>query len=545
MAGQSKDRLPVPGSQRAPLPHADRVGDAQPDERLEVSLRVRPRAPLSDLSAGGDITPMTPEEYEAAHGATPEDMGKVEAFAANHGLQVVEQSAARRTLVLSGTVAQMQEAFGVQLGQYEHPGGTYRGREGAVHVPGDLDGVVEGVFGLDDRPQADPRFRVSARPIRHAQPHATGASFTPVQLATIYDYPTQGTDGAGQCIAIIELGGGYRPADLKTYFTSVLNIPAPSVVSVSVDHGRNHPTGDPNGPDGEVDLDIEVAGGIAPGAKIVVYFAPNTDRGFLDAVSTAIHDTRHRPSVVSISWGGPESTWTAQAMTAFDQAFQAAAAMGITVCVASGDDGSSDGVNDGQAHVDFPASSPFALACGGTHLVAQGRVITSEVVWNDGSGGGATGGGFSRQFPAPAYQTALKAPKFSGRGVPDVAGDASPQTGYVVRVDGHATVIGGTSAVAPLWAALVARLNQQLGKPVGFLNPFLYKSTAPGAGVHDIVQGSNGAFGAAKGWDPCTGLGSPDGTQLLKLLRGTLPTPASSARAAIHLEPSATPAKAD
>ena len=245
------------------------------------------------------------------------------------------------------------------------------------------------------------------------------------------------------------------------------------MVAVSVDHGENAPTGDANGPDGEVMLDIEVVGAIAPPANIAVYFAPNTDAGFLDAITTAIHDTTNKPSVISISWGGPESTWTAQAMTAMDEAFQAAATLGITVCVASGDNGSSDGVDDGGDHVDFPSSSPYALACGGTSLQASGSSISSETVWNDGASGGASGGGISSVLCAAQLAGGPEAPPTQGesvalnkRGVPDVAGDADPETGYDVRIDGTDTVIGGTSAVAPLWAGLIARINQVSGNPV-------------------------------------------------------------------------------
>jgi kumamolisin len=271
-------------------------------------------------------------------------------------------------------------------------------------------------------------------------------------------------------------------------------------------------------------LDIEVVGSIAPAANIAVYFTPNTDAGFLDAVTTAIHDTTNKPSVISISWGGPESTWTAQAMTAMDDAFQAAAALGITVCVASGDNGSTDGVSDGKDHVDFPASSPYALGCGGTSLRTTQKSITKEVVWNDGAKGGATGGGMSSFFAAPAWQSGISAKYRSGksvvltkRGVPDVAGDADPETGYDVRIDGTDTVIGGTSAVAPLWAALIARINQATGTPVGYLNPQLYKD--PKA-LRDITQGSNGDFKAAKGWDACTGLGTPNGPALAGKSKG-------------------------
>jgi len=317
------------------------------------------------------------------------------------------------------------------------------------------------------------------------------------------------------------LGGGFRPADLSAYFSG-LGLASPAVTAVSVDHGTNSPTGDANGPDGEVMLDIEVVGSIAPQANIAVYFTPNTDAGFLDAITTAIHDTTNKPSVISISWGGAESSWTSQAMTAMDEAFQAAATLGITVCVASGDNGSSDGVSGGADHVDFPASSPFALGCGGTSLTATQTAIASETVWDDGASGGASGGGISAFFSLPTWQTGLSAHTTEGksvalamRGVPDVAGDADPDTGYDVRIDGSNTVIGGTSAVAPLWAALIARINQSSGKAAGYINPRLYQS--PQA-LRDITQGNNGDYAAATGWDACTGLGSPNGKPLSTLI---------------------------
>jgi kumamolisin len=306
----------------------------------------------------------------------------------------------------------------------------------------------------------------------------------------------------------------------------------PQVISVSVDGGTNSPS-TPDSADGEVMLDIEVAGAIAPAANIVVYFAPNTDQGFLDAITTAVHDSANQPSVISISWGSAESQWTSQALTNFDDAFQAAAAVGVTVCVAAGDNGSSDGLNDGSNHVDFPASSSFALGCGGTTLQASNEQIVSEVVWDDLPNGGATGGGVSDVFPLPAWQNGVSVPSPSGqnggRGVPDVAGDADPNTGYNVLVDGETAVFGGTSAVAPLWAGLVARINQQLGKPVGFLNPLIYAQAVEAAAFHDITDGNNGSFNAAAGWDPCTGLGSPDGAKLLTALTGIPATQAAAA----------------
>ncbi len=356
---------------------------------------------------------------------------------------------------------------------------------------------------------------------------ASGVSYTPPEVAHLYQFPSN-VNGAGQTVGILELGGGYHPAGLKSYFSS-LGVTPPKVTSVSVDKGKNKPS-NPNGADGEVFLDIEVVGAVAPGAEIVVYFAPNTTQGFQDALTTAIHDATNKPSVISISWGGPESTWTTQSMVALDSAAQDAAALGVSICVASGDNGSSDGVNDGANHVDFPASSPNVLACGGTSLRSAKGAITNETVWNDGAQGGAGGGGFSNQFPLPTWQASagIKPPSGAGRGVPDVAGNADPATGYNVQVDGQQKVIGGTSAVAPLWSGLIALLNQSLGKPVGFLQPTLYGLSGKSGAFHDITTGSNGAFSAATGWDPTTGLGSPDGQNLLQALGGGAPNISSN-----------------
>jgi len=502
------------GSERVPMPGARKIAPADPSERFEVSVLVRRQgreelsSRVADLSAGNPAAHLSREEFARRHGAASADFAAVRTFAAAHQLTVVQEHAGRRTLILSGTAAQFCAAFHVELDQYEHDGGSYRGRTGVVELPSELQGVVEAVLGLDNRPQARPHFRT--RPAS-----SSAISFTPTQIAALYGYPTG--SGEGECVALIELGGGYRPADLTAYFNG-LGVKAPKVTAVSVDHGKNAPTGSADGPDGEVMLDVEVVGAIAPQAHIAVYFSPNTDAGFLDAITTAVHDTKNRPSIISISWGGPESSWTLQAMTAMDAAFQAAAAMGVTVCVAAGDNGSSDGATSGGDHVDFPASSPFALACGGTSLTAQGASIKQEVVWNDGVQGGATGGGISSVFPAAAWQSGLQAVSSQGadtalkmRGVPDVAGDADPETGYQVRIDGSDTVIGGTSAVAPLWAALIARINQTSGKAAGYLNPQIYKS--PQA-FRDITLGNNGDFKAASGWDACTGLGSPNGAKL-------------------------------
>ena len=517
----------VPGSERAAIAGSVPASPATPDERLEVSVRLRskPSSRGANHAAAFDDTPpaqrryLSREEYAAGHGADLDDVAKIAEFAAAHQLAVVESDPARRTVVLSGTVATFSSAFGVTLQQFEHGGGTYRGRTGTISVPASLAGIVEGVFGLDDRPQAEPHFQ-RFQSVGAVTSRAAAASFTPPQLARLYKFPS-GLDGSGQCIGIIELGGGFKPADIKAYFTG-LGLPVPTVTAIRVDGGRNHPT-NASSADGEVMLDIEVAAGVAPKARIAVYFAPNTDQGFLDAITTAVHDAVNKPSVISISWGSAESNWTAQGMTQFDQAFQAAAAMGVTICSAAGDKGSSDGVADGKPHVDFPASSPFALGCGGTNLTATATTIEAEVVWNANPVSSATGGGVSSFFALPAYQRNAKVPSpagAGGRGVPDVAGDADPASGYQVRVDGQNLVFGGTSAVAPLWAGLIALMNQKLGHPVGFLNPLIYGSLSGRGLFNDIVSGNNGNYSATPGWDACSGWGSPIGDKLLQALGG-------------------------
>ena len=515
---------PLAGSERAVQSGSKVVGSCNPAETIEVVVMLRRQgeqqfqALMKKIESGDPkAQPVSREQFAKEFGAAPDDVAKLKTFAAQHGLSVVREDAAAGTVVLSGTIAQFETAFDVQLQHYVHHSlGQYRGRTGSICVPDELHGVVTAVLGLDNRPQARPHFRIRP-PFVPAK--AQQATFTPLQLASLYNFPPG--DGTGQCIGIIELGGGFQNSDLNTYFSD-LGVPVPKVVSVGVDQGSNAPSGDPNGPDGEVTLDIEIAGAIAPGATIAVYFTSNSDAGFIDAVSRAVHDTTNKPSVISISWGGPETIWTAQSLNAFNSVLQAAAALGVTVCAAAGDSGSSDGVSDGSDHVDFPASSPYVLACGGTNLQASGQSIAREVVWNDGQDGGAGGGGVSTAFPVPAWQNGLSATgtqggskALAGRGVPDVAGDASPATGYDVLIDGSVTVVGGTSAVAPLWAALIARINAAKGESVGFVNPKLYQARGV---CNDITQGNNGSFAATPGWDACTGLGSPNGQKVAAAL---------------------------
>jgi kumamolisin len=542
------EHVPLKGSERVVVSGAKAIGAANPDESLEITVLLRSRAQAQDAKTStteavakekaavesllkqraAERQHLTREQFLAQRGALEEDVQKVEEFAHEYGLSVSEANLAKGSVTLTGTVANFSKAFNVELLNYEHPSGSYRGRTGPVHIPSELDGIVTAVLGLDNRPQARPHFRIH-HPARtsHALTTQPAGTFTPLQVTQLYDFPAN-ADGTGQCIAIIELGGGFKSRDVQRYFKSTLNIKPPKVVAISVDGGHNKPTGDPSGPDGEVMLDIEVAGAVAPKSTLAVYFAPNTDKGFYDAIAAAVHDTRYNPSVISISWGGPESSWSQQSLTEFNTLFEDAATLGVTVCAASGDNGSTDGVTDGLQHVDFPSSSPFALACGGTKLTATNGKYGTEVVWNEmANQEGSTGGGVSDFFPKPAYQATANVPpsanpgKFVGRGVPDVSGDADPVTGYDVYVDGQASVIGGTSAVAPLWAGLTARFNQLLGKRVGALTSLLYLQVAPVNGTfHDITSGNNGTFSAGLGWDACTGLGTPVGSAIVAALAG-------------------------
>ncbi|GAB3558152.1 S53 family peptidase [Spelaeicoccus albus] len=525
-------------SHRQAAPDVRILGEVDKSERIGLTVLLRRKAELPDdvMAAGA----LTPAELAESYGASDADIGAVTAALTSAGLAVTAVDPGARTMRVEGPAGALATTFGVRLNRAESADPatgrpmTHRHREGTLSVPSGLRDVVTGVFGLDDRPQSRAHSWASAKP---------DASYTPLDLAKIYSMPDG--DGAGQSIGIIELGGGFGDDDLTHYF-SHLGIDKPKVTAVGVDGAKNNPGKDPKGADGEVLLDIEIAGAIAPKADIVVYFGPNTDDGFIDAVSKAVH-ADPTPAAISISWGQSEDAWTAQARGALDDAFADAAALGVCVTAAAGDHGSSDAADTGSAdtgaagpHVDFPASSPHALACGGTtlHADADTGTVTSETVWNV-QGGGATGGGVSDVFDQPKWQadagvpprkgasTATSAEASTGkggRGVPDVAATADPNTGYQVYVDGKSAVYGGTSAVAPLWAGLLTRIAANAagsdgsaagspGKRPGLIHPVIYKGVTPGHttdGFRDITSGSNGAYESGPGWDACTGLGVPD-----------------------------------
>ncbi len=563
---ESSKRVALKGSNRVPIKGATVAGEINPKERVEVTVVLRPSPDLTKQIEEIYKVPITKRrylthtEFEKKYGASQQELEKIRTFARENGLEVKEINKAGRSVRLAGTAKSMSSAFGVDLHRYEYPEGSYRGREGEIFIPKQLEDTVLAVQGLDNRPVAKPHFLRLGDSMKEENTElAAGVSYFPTDLTGIYNINLNGNvvnDGSGQSIGIIELVGdpstnpqaqlaGYTLHDIQSYFAK-LNLPPPHLKDVSVDGAQNSPngTGPRGNADDEVELDIEVAGAIAAGANIVVYFAPNTDDGFRDAVNVAINgdaDGQNKlpiGSVLSISWGRAEKRHTPLSMRSMDTVLQTAQAKGITICVATGDAGSGDGVEDGGVHADFPASSPNVLACGGTSLPRA--TVNSEVVWNNGNGH-ATGGGISEFFDIhgtspfeshATYQTNANIPPspntgFRGRGIPDVSGNADSNTGYNILIHGRLVPIGGTSAVAPLYAGLIALINKSLGTGVGFLNPTIYGSAAIQQAFNDITSGNNDTVGdgttfpASRGWDACTGWGSPDWAALLSALRST------------------------
>jgi subtilase family serine protease len=522
-------------------------------------VRRRPDTPSVDLNTltalpRGQRQPLSRDTFAAQYGAAQTDIDQITIFAQTQGLKVVETSLARRTVVLSGTVEQMSQTFAVDFSRYQGPNDVYRGFEGSVYVPANLADVIEGVYGLDNRQIAQPGARTTGGP-----PSATSSlsthPLTPPQVAQLYQFPRVSAANMSAAkplttIGILEFGGGFLATDIQDYFTKIVGLPVPAITVVSVDGIVNSPSvnsspGNPGNYDAEVILDICVAASVAPGAEIVVYFAPNTEQGWIDAITKAVNDTTNQPSVLSISWTDAENYWGGF-VPSISGALQEAAAVGVTIFASSGDWGSSTYYLPTYTDVYYPASDPWVTACGGTTIGNVSGDYAKQVgpFWELGTvplsfdevGWSGSGGGISDDFPPPVWQTWAGLPPsvvsgtppvglppagHSGRGVPDIAGNADPDSGYVLIYQGVQTPgsWGGTSAVAPLYAGLVALLNAQFGEPLGYLNYNLY-SFAGSYAFRDILTGSNGDYQATPGWDAVTGLGSVVGDGFEQMLRG-------------------------
>lgn len=563
MTSGTGDAIRLDNSLRLPVRGASVMGAVDPGEIVHINVitRRRPDAPPLPGPPYWTTTPrgrrrfLSREEFGERFGSTQEDLDIVADFAARHDLAVAESSRARRSVLISGSAGAMERALGVTLQYYEAGPERYRGHDGYVSIPADLAGVIEGVLGLDNR-------RLGWRASNGG---SGGTPITPLDVAKAYNFP-ENLDASGQTIGILEFAGGFvvddsgRPTDVDAYI-SALHIPLP-VVQVGYGYNILSSQGDSQySPDLEVTGDIVIAGCVAQGATIVLYFGP----GIPDAMQgqlpkpneldwsmlllAAIHDSVNKPSVLSISWGAPENLWPSTAIGLLGPLFAEANIMGITILASSGDYGASgypmtDPNADGQPHVHYPASDPHVTGCGGTKYVVD---PFDELTWNDNlSGGGATGGGVSTHFQDSSwypYQEGIVIYPWqegqpnpitpSGRGVPDIAGNASPSSGYDIIFYGKALsaypygLFGGTSAVAPFYAGLIAVINSVAPITVGELNSMLYESGETGMFRDVIDEGNNNfesvegyvvGYVAMPGWDACTGWGSINGNALLTLM---------------------------
>lgn len=333
-----------------------------------------------------------------------------------------------------------------------------------------------------------------------------------LEVSEAYNFPEG--DGEGQTIGIIELGGKFEQSDMETFFLKYgLEVPKIQVVGT--------PSTTPIKDNVEVTADIQVAGVLAPKAKLVMYYGTT----ILSAMKTVLADGRNKLTVISISWAGSEMDYSQAELNELNNVFHEAALKGITVVVASGDNGAFNNLT--YPNVNVPSVSPFVLGCGGTKMEMFNDKIAAEVVWNESKKNIqiGTGGGFSRRVNQPPYQEAAsksylsRFPQYApydrqrGRSIPDVAANAADASGYSICFEGQWMKIGGTSLATPLWAALIARMNQNLGYQLGFITSRLYKLIGTEA-FHPIVEGNNNLYVGAVDWNPCTGLGTPNGEVL-------------------------------
>jgi kumamolisin len=532
----TKTHVLLPGSNRIKDADATQVGAIDPKQKFSVTIGLSgPKLPGPDEHVGETLTP---EQLEAQYGASKADADKVAKSLKKYGLKVESTNLATRSMVVSGTAAAMEKAFKTKLWLMRSVDqGDYRGREGSLQIPAELKGLVKGVFGLDERRMAVRKPRTAADAVAAVQ-----SPLTPADLETRYNFPPG--DCAGQRIAIAEFGGGLFADDLTAYCKK-FHRPVPSVTGVPLDSPAYtlqqilalppSQRKEQLGASVESMMDVQIIAGLCPQAQISVYFSTFDQGGWVDLLDAVIKD---RPVVLSVSWGLAEDDpeWSQNAVSAINDRLNAARLLGITTCVSSGDDGSGDQINDGHAHVDFPSCSPFALSVGGTMLTGSGAT-QKEVTWwespgrRTNNGGGATGGGVSTVFPRPTWQNvkikSLNAGSIDGRVIPDIAALAGEPL-YDLVFTGKDAPNGGTSASAPLWAALIARINGNLpvAKQQRFLTPLLYQKVNGGQPVgkissRDVTSGNNTSnpepgkgYKAGAGFDAVTGWGVPDGVKL-------------------------------
>ncbi len=509
----------LPGTRSRPLPGAAIHAPGSPRTPLWITLRLRPKsrnllAAVQEV-AEGRRAPYTYPEFAAAFSMSEEDRAAVETWARRERVRILGLNQIRRTVVIRASAGKLARLFGVTRVRYRLGNREFSGRTGSISVPAELASIVTGVSGFDGAPIASRSANTPADAV--AQGAAAEKGFSPLEIAGHYAFPEEST-GRGQTVGVIALGGGYLQRDMATYFRT-FKVRPPRISNVSVLGATNNPSIQDLGPDGEDTGDLQTLCALVPGAHIVVYFAPNTERGFMAAVEHAIHDRRHQPSVLSVSWGRNESHWTRRTLRQFNLILAEAALLGITVCCSSGDFGAFADPRDRKPSVCFPGCSPYVLSCGGTSLTRQPGGGLEETPWANSRG--ASGGGVSRLFTRPDWQKSGAIPRSrelkAGRGLPDVAANADPLTGYRVFFRGKWYVGAGTSAAAPLWAALVVRLNALKAGRVGLMTPTLFRrhQNLLQAGALRAIADPGGRPG---NWSPHTGLGAPHGSKLARAL---------------------------
>ena len=512
-------------SRRSPTHRKQVVRQAEKQETTTVNIHIRHRPSNPGFHAlKAEQTrrhrALSHDEFHAQYGADPAELEQIEAFAQEHNLRVLSSSIPQRTVVVEGTIEAMEKAFEINLKHFEHDSEEFRSYEGELTLPEDIADIVEGIVGLDNKTYFSPHVVQ-----KNGNEDTDKKYFLATEVAKLYAFPDDVT-GKNQKIAILELGGGYDEAVLKSYFEKVYQRPMPNIQCVMIGDAKNDYQNSSARDINEVYLDIEMAAALAPDAKFTIYFADKSVKGLIDMFKQAIHAEGSQGSIISFSWGANEIRLGESDVDVLNNTLRDALTLGITICASTGDTGSSLGADDGNAYVEFPASSPYVLACTGSSLSVQDGQITEEVVWNNSFG--CTGGGVSTIIPVPEYQTEHDiTPKHvntgkPGRGTADACGHADPGYGYLVYVP-YTSYIAGTSAVAPMWAALIALLNEKLDTHLGFINPLLYQIAHTTEAFHDITQGQNATknskgYAATEGWDACTGLGSPNGMLLYQAL---------------------------
>src|SRR6266566_3425259 len=557
----------VPFIQQAHL-----VQNSNPTQQLNLSIGMRLRN-SSDLDSllSGIYDPnssqyhhyLTPDQFNQFFAPTSDQVQQVVSYLQSQGMTVTSVAPNNLLIDATATVAQVQQAFSVQIKTYQAGNHTFYANTASPSIPTSISQLITSIGGLDNSVHYHPLYR---RMIKHIQNHdaalAAPGGFGPKDVSGAYNAtPLQnaGILGDNQSVALFELDG-YQQSDVTQYFQTYGQA-TPNISNVLVD-GFNGAAGQGAI---EVELDMEVVGALAPHANQIVYEGPNTTQGLNDTYNQIVHD--NKAHVVSISWGLCETYSGGAELQTLDTIFKQGASQGITFFAASGDSGAYD-CGDGMLGVDSPASDPYVTGVGGTNLQLNAGAYGSESVWSNpndtqrspnGAGGG---GGVSNTFTQPSWQNGPGVSN-GNREVPDVSADADPATGYATYCTvtnsgcpstGWITV-GGTSAAAPLWAGSMALIDQYLQSKaksvVGSANPTLYglfnaQQQAPA--FHDVTNGNNLHYPAATGYDMGSGIGTPDVNNIahdLALISGgggtPTPTPTNTPTPTPTSPPSPTP----